>query len=256
MNSYPEAVAKIARDYLDRLNANLRSVPFRERSEFLAEIESHIYEAYQQRAGDDEIARILGVLRDLGEPAEVVADRLPAAMARSGAKRKTPLYILSGLLIALAGVPLGFGGVGVLIGLLAAVAGCLAAFYAAAGGLILAGGLITLTGLVRMYFPQFFDNLVGAGVIQFDAATADFLEHFTHSQQGVVLVICGSVILAAGLGMFHLGKYIFRGLRFLSSLLFDRLRPLARSLRAKLSAQREGATRPEPAPSTSWAQTQ
>lgn len=93
MNSYPEVVAKIANDYLERVKSQLRLAPVRERNEFLAEIESHLYEAYQQTPGEDDVAGILAVLRNLGEPAEVVSDRLPRTMARSGTKRNLPLYV-------------------------------------------------------------------------------------------------------------------------------------------------------------------
>ena len=84
MYNYPEVVAKIANDYLERVRLQLRTVPARERDEFLREIESHLYEAYQNTPGDDAVARILAVMRNFGEPAEVVADRLPGAMVRSG----------------------------------------------------------------------------------------------------------------------------------------------------------------------------
>ena len=114
MNNYPEVVAKIAHDYLERVKAQLQLVPVRERIEFLREIESHIYEAYQQTPGEDDVARILAVLRNLGEPAEVVSDRLPGTMVRAGTKRNVPLFVVGGILIALFGIPLGFGGLGVL----------------------------------------------------------------------------------------------------------------------------------------------
>lgn len=247
MTNYPEAVATIARDYLDRLRLHLRAVPLRDQTEFLAEIESHIYEAYQQRAEADEVARILAVLRNLGEPAEVVADRLPAAMARSGRKRNVPLYVVGAIVIALFGIPLGFGGLGVLAGALAAVAGILLAFYAFAAGITLAGGLVTLVGLTRIVFPQFFDKLVIVGAIQFDPSTADFLDHFSRSEQGFMITLCGSLILAVGLGMFWAGRYMVRGLRFLFALCFDRLRPLAKSLRGKLRPLTGAAPRAEPA---------
>lgn len=112
MNSYPEVVEKIADDYLERVKSQLPLVPIREQSEFLAEIESHLYEAYQERPEEDEVARILAVLRNLGEPAEVVSERLPRTMARSGKTRSLPLYVVGGILIALFGIPLGFGGLG------------------------------------------------------------------------------------------------------------------------------------------------
>src|SRR5260370_26673188 len=114
MNNYPVVVGKIADDYLQRVKSQLRPVPPREQEDFLREIQSHVYEAYQQTPGDDDVVRILVVLRKLGEPAEVVSDRLPAAMVRSGTKRSLPLYVVGGILIALFGIPLGFGGVGVL----------------------------------------------------------------------------------------------------------------------------------------------
>ena len=81
----------------------------------MREIQSHVYEAYQQMPGEDDVARIFAVLRNLGEPGEVVADRLPGAMVRSGTRRNLPLYVAGGILIALFGIPLGFGGFGVLM---------------------------------------------------------------------------------------------------------------------------------------------
>lgn len=50
MNNYPEIVAKIANDYLERVKSQLRLVPAREQDDFLREIQSHLYEAYQQSA--------------------------------------------------------------------------------------------------------------------------------------------------------------------------------------------------------------
>jgi len=105
MNNYPEVVAKIASDYLERVKSQLRLVPAHEQGEFLREIESHLFEAYQQTPGEDDVARILAVLRNFGEPAEVVADRLPGAMVRSGTKHNLPLYVVGGILIALLAFP-------------------------------------------------------------------------------------------------------------------------------------------------------
>jgi hypothetical protein len=79
MTNYPETVARIADDHLERVKAQLRLLPASEQEEFLWEIRSHIYEAYHE-------ARILAVLRNLGEPVDVVADRLPGSMVRSGGR--------------------------------------------------------------------------------------------------------------------------------------------------------------------------
>ncbi len=153
MNNYPEVVAKIVNDYLERVKSQLRLVPAHEQGEFLREIESHLYEAYQQTPGEDDVARILAVLRNFGEPAEVVSDRLPGAMVRSGTKRNLPLYVVGGIFIALFGLPLGSAGVGVLVGLLAALAGILVAYYAVAGSFLLVGAVTMLLGLTRLILP-------------------------------------------------------------------------------------------------------
>jgi uncharacterized membrane protein len=234
MNSYPEVVAKIANDYLERVKSQLRLVPIREKNEFLAEIESHLYEAYQQRPEADDVARILAVLRNLGEPAEVVSDRLPRTMARSGTKRNLPLYVVGGILIALFGIPLGFGGLGVLVGILAALAGMVVAFYATVGSIVLVGALFMLLGLTRMLLPQLFDRLVMLGFVHISAPTADFLDHFSRSEQNLLMILFGSVWLASGLGMLWVGRYLFRGLRFLFGLLFDRMRRFAQGVRPNL----------------------
>ena len=139
MINYPETVARIADDYLERVKTQLRLLPASEREEFLGEIRSHIYEAYHEAPCEDEVARILAVLRNLGEPVDMVADRLPRSMVRQGAVRNLPLYVLGGILVALFGLPLGFGGVAVLMGLLLALGGIVMAYYALAGSLLFAG---------------------------------------------------------------------------------------------------------------------
>jgi hypothetical protein len=155
-------------------------------------------------------------------------------MARSGTKRNLPLYVVGGILIALFGIPLGFGGLGVLVGILAALAGMVVAFYATAGSIALVGALFTLLGLFRTLFPQLFERLVMLGFIHISAPTADFLDHFSRSEQNLSIILFGLLWLAVGLGMLRLGRYLFRGLRFLFGLLFDRIRRLAQGFRGKL----------------------
>jgi uncharacterized membrane protein len=234
MSSYPDAVAKIATDYLERVKFQLRLVPLHEQDEFLREIESHLYEAYQQTPGEDDVARILTVLRNLGEPAEVVADRLPGAMVRSGTKRNLPLYILGGIFIAMFGLPLGSAGVGVLVGLLAALAGILVAYYAVAGSFLLVGALTMLLGLTRIVLPQLFDRLVVLGYIQLNGPVGEFLDNFSPAYQGLLMILFASVFAGAGWGMLLVGKYLLRGLRFLFSLSFDWMRRFAQGARRKM----------------------
>jgi uncharacterized membrane protein len=234
MYNYPEVVAKIVNDYLERVKSQLRLVPAHDQGEFLREIESHLYEAYQQTPGDDDVTRILTVLRNFGEPAEVVSDRLPGAMVRSGAKRNLPLYILGGILIALFGLPLGSAGVGVLVGLLAALAGILVAYYAVAGSFLLVSAVVMLAGLVRIILPQLFDRLVAAGYIQMDGPVGGFFDNFSPGYQGLLMILFASVFAAGGLGMLWLGRYMLRGLRFLFSLTFDWMRRFAQGARRKM----------------------
>jgi uncharacterized membrane protein len=234
MSNYPEVVATIANDYLERVKAQLRLVPAREQDEFLREIQSHLYEAYQQTQGKDDIARILAVLRNLGEPTEVVADRLPSAMVRSGTKRNLPLYVAGGIFIAMFGIPLGLGGFGVLIGLLGGLAGLLVAYFATAGSILLVGALFMLLGLTRSLTPQLWDKLVAAGIIHVGGPMADFLDRLTPSEQGLLMILVACLFVAAGLGMLWVGRHMFRGMRFLGSLVFDWMRRTAQSARRKL----------------------
>ena len=236
MNDYPEVVSKIANDYLDRVKLQLRLVPAREQDEFLREIESHLYEAYQQISGEDDVARILAVLRKLGEPADLVSDRLPGTMVRSGARWNVPLHLVAGVLIAFFGIPLGVGGVAVLAGILMTLAGMLATYYAAMGVIFLTGALFMLFGLIRLYQPAFWDKLVAIGVIQMDRDVAEFLDQLSAPGQGLLMMIVASAFIAAGLGMFWLGKRLVRGLRFLFSLIAEWLPRAAKNVRRNLRA--------------------
>jgi hypothetical protein len=144
-------------------------------------------------------------------------------------------------LIALFGIPLGFGGLGVLVGILGALGGILVAFYAVAGSILLTGALFMLMGLTRVLAPHMFDKLVAAGFIQFDGQVAQFLDQFSASEQGLFMILFACLLGAGGFGMLRLGKHLLRGLRFLSSLLFDKTRRLAQRLRRKLHPEnREG----------------
>jgi uncharacterized membrane protein len=233
MNAYPDAVAKIANDYLERVKSQLRQVPAREQDEFLLEIQSHLYEAYNQTAGSDDVARILAVLRNLGEPAEVVADRLPGTMVRSGTRRNLPLYVLAGITIALFGIPLGFGGVGVLVGLLIALAGFVFAYYVLTGSFLLVGAVFMSMGLIRVILPELWDKLIMLGFIQVNGP-AEFFNHLSPTGQAFIMLVFASAFVASGLGLLRLGKYLLRGLRFLVSLIFDGARAFAHIVRRKL----------------------
>jgi len=237
MNNYSDTVGKIVESYMNRLKTRLRPVPARERDEFLREIRSHIYESYLQAAGDaesDDVTRILGVLGKLGEPAEVVADRLSEAMMNSGTRRKFPLHIVAGVLIALFGIPLGFGGVAVLAGVLVALTGIVLSFYATMAVVFLTGTLLLVLGMMRIYEPAVWDRLLAYGVIQMDGPVAALFDQLTPLGQGVLMIVLAGVFVVCGLAMLWLGKHLTRGLRFLFILVFDWIRKLATRIRHRI----------------------
>ena len=243
MSDYLEPVAAIANDYFERVKAQLRSVPAREQDEFLKEIESHVYEAYQRTPGENDVARILAVLRNLGEPAEVVADRLPDTILRAGARRNLPFYILGGLFLAFFGIPLGAGGVGVLFGLLAALAGLLIGYFAVTGSTLLVSALFMLLGLIRVTAPHVWNNLLAAGIVQMNGPAAEFLDRFSPVDQGFLMILAGGILGVAGLGLLSVGKRMIRGLGFLFSLFLDWIRRGAKAVRRRLRQQPDAILR-------------
>jgi uncharacterized membrane protein len=241
MSNYPEVVTRIVDDYLARLKSQLQSLPNGEKQDFLLEIQSHIYEAFQQERGEDEVARILSVLRKLGEPGEVVAERLPATMISSGTQRHRPFQLLGGILLAIFGIPLGFAGAAVLMGMIAAVAGVVAGFYAVTGGVFLTGSVFMGLGLIRIYEPGFWDKLVSMGVIQMDGRLADLVDTFSPDTQGLIMLALACVFAAAGLGMLWLGKHLVRGLRLLLGLAPEGIRQIGQTIRRGFRAEKQAA---------------
>ena len=238
MQTYPDVVGAIVNDYLDRLKLRLQAVPAREQIEFLREIESHIFEAYRQAPGDGDLARMLGVLRNLGEPSEVVADRLSGTMVRSGTWGNLPLHLIAGLLIALFGIPLGFGGVVVLAGILLALTWFVLSYYAAMGAALVAAAIFACAGLMRLKGVMFLERLESAGLIRYPGPLGQAFEQSDPITQGTILLVIAGVLLAVGLGLLWGGRHLVRGLRFLYSLAFDSARRVAQSLRRRLPRMR------------------
>jgi hypothetical protein len=159
---------------------------------------------------------------------------------RSGTKRNLPLYIAGGILIGLFGIPLGFWGVGIALGLLCALAAILIAYYAVTGSVFLVGSVFAVLGATRILAPELWDKLVRLGFIQINGPVADFLRHFSASDQGLLMILIAAVFIACGLGMLRLGRYMVRGLRFLFSLVFDWTRRFAQGVRRKLRREDRG----------------
>ncbi len=237
MKPYPSAVSAIVNDYLSRLRLHLRALPIPEQDDFVREIESHIYEAYWEDSPDDEVPRILNALRKLGEPSEVVAERLPASLVRSGATQHWPLRVVAGLALALLGLPLGLGGIALLLGIYAASVAAFVSYFVAAAAIGFAGVFTLILGLVRANLPGLWDHLLDERILVLDGSLRYFLEQFDPGSQAFLLLLGGAALILAAAFLFFLGRYIFRGFKSLNLLAFDGLRRLVQTLRSRDTAR-------------------
>jgi uncharacterized membrane protein len=250
MSHYPEVVEKIVQDYLQRVAVQLKRFPHSDQAELLKELGSHIYESYCAGGDSEPVGRILEVLRNLGEPADVVAERLQESLLNPGKLKKVPLYAMGGIVVGMFGLPLGFAGVAILLGGLGAMLGLVAAFFATASLLLITGVMGTGLGLLRLLNPELWDQLVAQGFIQFHGRIGQFFDLLSPSTQGALLVFLFMTIAAAGLGMLWLSKRMLQGFRFLFDLILDRAKTLFRRRRRHGSAwgSRPFEARPEDQP--------
>ena len=231
MSHYPEVVEKIVQDYLQRVGIQLKRFPNSDQEEVLKELSSHIFESYRTGTNSEPVGRILEVLRKLGEPADVVAEKLQESLLSWRKLKKVPLSVLGGIVVGMFGLPLGFAGVAVLLGALGAVLGLVAAFFATATLLLVTGVMGMGLGLLRMLNPDLWDQLVARGFIQVDGRIGQFFDLLSPAAQGGLLVFVFMAVAAAGLGMLWLSKRILRGLRFFFDLMLDRARTLLKKRR-------------------------
>jgi uncharacterized membrane protein len=223
---FPPSAEKIVNDYLERLSARLKGMPGSDRQEFLDEIRSHIFESYAGESVDDEIERILIVLRRLGDPTDVIASRMPQTISRIGSRKRAPLYILAGILIAMFGVPLGLGALGVLVGLLAALFGLVIAYFATAVSLVVAGFVAAVASAIAVFAPEIIyslNRLAGSEVVQ--------LGPFHPAVTGILGLIVSLILAALGLVMLWSGRYFWRGFRFVVDLIVTQVRRIFGALR-------------------------
>jgi uncharacterized membrane protein len=220
-NDFPPNVEKIVDDYIARLSSRLRGIPEQDRSELLDEIRSHIYESYTTDTSSDDIERILSTLRRLGDPADVISSRMPEAVKRLGAGKKAPLYIVAGVLIAFLGLPLGISALGLLIALLVTLLGLVIAFYGTGISLVVGGFIASLVSSIFILAPGLvarINDAVGTQVIR--------LELFPNDPElgAFVALICSLILMGIGLLMLWSGKYVWRGWRFVVTMIVSKMR--------------------------------
>ena len=240
MSEYTDVVRQIADDYLGRLRRELAPIPPAQGEEFVGEIRSHLYEAYQNEPGDSEAARILAVLRRLGEPSELIAEWLPESVVRAGRERQAPLHVLAGVLLALFGVPLGVGGAAFLAGVLATLVFAVATYYVFAGLVLFTAGLLTACAMLLLFAPAMWDKLHAAGVIQLGA----WFDQLPQGQQVILLVALAALIAVSGIWLLRGGRRMLRGVRFLLRLGSDWLWRGAARLR-RMFVPKRATPRPE-----------
>jgi uncharacterized membrane protein len=219
---FPPNAEKIVNDYLVRMSSRLRGIPDSDRNELIGEIRSHIYESYTSDAAPDEVERILSVLRRLGEPDEVISNRMPEAVKRLGKGKKAPLYIVAGILIALFGLPLGIGALALLMGLLVTLFGLLVTYYGTGITLVVGGFLTAVISGISILSPDLvahINELAGTQVINLGLWNDPELG-------GYVALLLSFLLMGVGLLMLWSGKYLWRGWRFVFMLIISKTRSI------------------------------
>ncbi len=221
-NKYPENVEKIVEDYLSRVRSNMKGVPDIDKDDFIKEIDSHIYESYSDEKNGDEVGKILKVLKKFGEPADVFTKSAPKTMYKIGKEKNIPLYILIGALIAIFGLPLGFGGLGVILGILGVLLGIVASYYAVAIGFTFGGLAGIFASIIHIIDPDFFVSLTGDA----DIIRVGFLHISNPTLEGILGIFVSFILTALGIFLLFMSKYIFRGLKTIWELSSKKLKEI------------------------------
>ncbi len=225
---YSPAAQAVINDYLDRLKYQLAGFPAVDREDLLREISCHIDEAFAAEVGNDEMSRLFRVLRRLGEPVDVISERMSPAMVKMGKKKGLPFYIISGILIVLFGLPLGAGVFGILIGVLAAVFGILVAYFATAVSLFVSGAIGIVASAIYILDPGIVDRITQAlgGTEQIHFVAFGNVLNLSPQAEGVIcLIIC---VILAGIGALMLwgGRYLLRGIGYLFRISWMKIREI------------------------------
>lgn len=221
-NNYPENVEKIVNDYVERVRSHLTNLPEKDKDDFLKEIKSHIYESYSTEKNGDEVGKILSVLKKLGEPSEVFYKKAPHSMYKIGKEKNIPLYILIGALIAIFGLPLGFGGLGIILGILGILFGLIVAYFGTALGFTIGGLGGIFASIIHIVDPTLFESLTGESLI----FNFGYIQFSNPAVEGIIGIFLSFLIASLGVLMLFMGKYIFRGLRSITNLSVQKMKEI------------------------------
>jgi uncharacterized membrane protein len=241
---YSSAARAVINDYLDRLKCRLAGFPAVDREDLLREIAGHIDEAFAGESAGDEMERLLRVLRRLGEPADVISERMSPAMVKLGRKKGLPFYILSGVLIALFGLPLGAGVFGVLIGVLAAIIGLLVAYFATALSFLVSGAIGIIVSVVIMMDPIIIERINSAfgGVEGFHLVLLGSPLNLPPQTEASICLILSVILAGLGALMFWGGRYLLRGISYMFRISWDKMKEIFARHRQHTPARHSNCT--------------
>lgn len=211
-NEFSPKVEKIVQDYLNQIGSCLKDLPKQEKEELIRELYSHIYEAYDSDPTEDEIERISNVFEKMGEPTEVFSTKIPSALKKISKQRKFPLFYLSALLIAILAFPLGLSGTVLLLCIAIFVPILVFVYYLLASVFLVTGPLFAIASVIQIVDPNYLSEYIK----MFDMIS-------NRRVGGIVGLISSILLIAIGLGLFRLGRRIFRGIRFLIKLFTQRI---------------------------------
>ena len=140
-------------------------------------------------------------------------------MVKKGKEKNLPLYILSGILIGLFGIPLGISGIAIIISIIGAVFAMIVAYFATAISLVVAGFVGSVISIIRIFDPAFLDQFLD--YINVETVSFYFESPLT---EGILGLIASLIIAGIGVLLLLLGRYIFRGLKFMTNVSIEKLK--------------------------------
>jgi len=169
--------------------------------------------------------RLLRVLRRLGEPADVISERMSPAMIQMGRKKGLPFYIVSGALIAFIGLPLGLGAAGILIGVLATIFAVLVAYFSVALSFLVSGVVGMIVSVVVLADPAIPERINEAfgGREVIHLGFGSLLNLPPQTDAALTFVVC-AILAGIGALMIWGGRYLLRGTGYLLKVSWQKLR--------------------------------